>query len=49
MMIRLFGPFTMEQAMQNLAFARKYKPLPDAECNDLLAYGKGLALQLGPR
>ena len=42
-------PFTLEQAMQNLAFARKYKPLTDGERNDLLAYGKELALELGPR
>ena len=45
----VIGPFTLEQAMQNLAFARKYKPLTDAERNDLLAYGKELALELGPR
>jgi predicted aldo/keto reductase-like oxidoreductase len=45
----VIGPFTLEQAMQNLAFARKYKPLTDGERNDLLAYGKELALELGPR
>ncbi len=45
----VIGPFTLEQALQNLRFARTYKPLSEAERNDLLAYGKELALKLGPR
>jgi predicted aldo/keto reductase-like oxidoreductase len=43
------GPFTLEQAIQNVEFARKYKPLTEAERNDLLAFGKELAPNLGPR
>lgn len=43
------GPFTLEQAIQNVEFARNYRPLTDEERNDLLAYGKELAQKLGPR
>ena len=43
------GPFTMEQAIQNVELARKYKPLTEAERQELLAYGKQLAPTLGPR
>ena len=43
------GPFTMEQAIQNVELARRYKPLTDAERQELLAYGKELASTLGPR
>lgn len=43
------GPFTMEQALQNVELARRYKPLTAQEREDLLAYGKELAAQLGPR
>ncbi len=43
------GPFTMEQAIQNLEFARQYKPLTDAERKELLTYGEKLAQTLGPR
>jgi predicted aldo/keto reductase-like oxidoreductase len=43
------GPFTMEQAMQNVELARQYKPLTDTERQELLAYGKALAATLGPR
>ena len=43
------GPFTMEQALQNVEFARRYKPLTDKEREDLLAYGQQLAPTLGPR
>lgn len=45
----IVGPFTFEQAIQNVDFARNYKPLSEAERNDLLAFGKELAPQLGPR
>jgi aryl-alcohol dehydrogenase-like predicted oxidoreductase len=45
----IVGPFTLEQALQNVDFARNYKPLTEAERNELLAYGKELAPQLGPR
>jgi hypothetical protein len=43
------GPFTMEQAIRNVELAKQYKPLTDAERQELLAYGKELALTLGPR
>ncbi len=43
------GPFTMEQAIQNVDLARQYKPLADTEREELLAYGKELAQTLGPR
>jgi aryl-alcohol dehydrogenase-like predicted oxidoreductase len=43
------GPFTMEQAIQNVELARRYKPLTEAERQELLAYGKELATTLGPR
>ncbi len=43
------GPFTMEQAIQNVDLARQYKPLTDTEREELLAYGKELAQTLGPR
>ena len=43
------GPFTLEQAIQNVEFARRYKPLAEAERNELLAMGKTLAETLGPR
>lgn len=45
----VIGPFTLEQALQNIEFARRYKPLTEAERNELLALGKQLANQLGPR
>lgn len=43
------GAFTMEQAIRNVELARQYKPLTDAERQELLAYGKELASTLGPR
>ncbi|MEN6575678.1 MAG: aldo/keto reductase [Phycisphaerales bacterium] len=43
------GPFTLEQAIRNVELAKQYKPLTDAEREELLAYGKELASTLGPR
>ncbi|HPD15849.1 MAG TPA: aldo/keto reductase [Planctomycetota bacterium] len=43
------GPYTMEQALQNVAFARQYKPLAEAERAELLALGKQIAADIGPR
>jgi aryl-alcohol dehydrogenase-like predicted oxidoreductase len=43
------GPFTLEQARQNVQFARQYRPLTATERSDLLAYGKEIAPGLGPR
>ncbi len=45
----IIGPFTLEQAVQNIGWARQYRPLTGAERELLLAYGKELAPQLGPR
>lgn len=45
----IIGPFTLEQARQNVDFARRYKPLTESERADLLAYGQEIAPQLGPR
>ncbi len=43
------GPYTLEQALQNVEFARAYKPLTRQEREILLAEGATLAQQLGPR
>ncbi|UCD48642.1 MAG: aldo/keto reductase [Phycisphaerales bacterium] len=43
------GPFTMEQAIQNVELARQYKPLTDSQREELLAFGEELAPTLGPR
>lgn len=45
----VIGPFTLEQARHNVTLARQYKPLNEAERNDLLAFGQQLAQTLGPR
>ncbi len=43
------GPFTLEQALHNIALARNYRPLTGAEQEALLAQGRALAATLGPR
>jgi predicted aldo/keto reductase-like oxidoreductase len=43
------GPYTVEQAIQNVQFARKYKPLSLEQRASLMEYGKNLAKSLGPR
>jgi aryl-alcohol dehydrogenase-like predicted oxidoreductase len=43
------GPFTMEQALQNIEIARDYRPLTGQEREELLTFGKQLATTLGPR
>ncbi|NQT85966.1 aldo/keto reductase [bacterium] len=43
------GPYTMEQALQNVEFARKYKPLTEEQHAALLARGITLAKQIGAR
>jgi hypothetical protein len=43
------GPFTLDQALQNVELARNYRPLTEAERVELLAYGRELAGTLGPR
>jgi len=43
------GPYTLEQAIRNVEFARRYKPLTAAQRTALLARGKALVPTLGPR
>lgn len=43
------GPYTLEQALQNVDLARAYRPLRPDERESLLAFGQELATQLGPR
>jgi hypothetical protein len=45
----VIGPFTLEQALQNIQLARAYKPLSEAERAELLRVGEELAKTLGPR
>jgi predicted aldo/keto reductase-like oxidoreductase len=47
--VAVVGPYTVEQAIQNVRFARKYKPLSQKEHASLMEYGKNLAESLGPR
>jgi predicted aldo/keto reductase-like oxidoreductase len=43
------GPYTVEQAIQNVEFARKYTPLSEQQRASLMEYGRKLAETLGPR
>lgn len=45
----VIGPFTLEQAIQNVEMAKRYKPLTAQEREALLSHGKELAATLGPR
>ncbi len=45
----VIGPYTVEQAIQNVEFARAYQPLTDEQRADLEAFGQQLAAQIGPR
>lgn len=47
--VAVVGPYTVEQAIQNVEFARKYKPLSEEQLASLLEYGRKLAPSLGPR
>jgi len=47
--VAVVGPYTAEQAIQNVQFARQYKPLTQTERDSLLEYGENLAKNLGPR
>jgi predicted aldo/keto reductase-like oxidoreductase len=47
--LAVIGPFTVEQTVQNVGFARAYKPLAAEEREALLAHGKELAPSLGTR
>ena len=47
--VAVVGPYTTEHAIQNVEFARKYKPLTQEQRASLLEYGRQLATTLGPR
>jgi predicted aldo/keto reductase-like oxidoreductase len=47
--VAVVGPYTVEQAIQNVQFARRYKPLSPEQYASLMEYGKKLAGSLGPR
>ncbi len=47
--VAVVGPYTVEQSIQNVQFARKYKPLSQEQRASLMDYGKNLAESLGPR
>ena len=47
--VAVVGPYTVEQSIQNVQIAQKYKPLSAEQRNALLEYGKKLAPTLGPR
>jgi predicted aldo/keto reductase-like oxidoreductase len=47
--VAVVGPYTVEQAIQNVQFARKYQPLSQEQRSSLMEYGKKLAESLGPR
>jgi predicted aldo/keto reductase-like oxidoreductase len=47
--VAVVGPYTVEQAIQNVEFARKYTPLSAEQRASLMEYGKKLAPTLGPR
>jgi uncharacterized protein len=43
------GPYTFDQAMENVQLARNYRPLTQLERASLLSFGRELAEELGPR
>jgi predicted aldo/keto reductase-like oxidoreductase len=47
--VAVVGPYTVEQAVENVEFARKYTPLSAEQRASLMEYGKKLAPSLGPR
>ncbi len=47
--VAVIGPYTVEQAAQNVEFASKCKPLSDEQRAAILKYGKEIAPDLGPR
>jgi predicted aldo/keto reductase-like oxidoreductase len=47
--VAVVGPYTVEQSIQNVQFAGKYKPLSSEQRDSLLDYGKKLSESLGPR
>ena len=47
--VAVVGPYTVEQAIQNVESARKYAPLSQEQHATLIEYGKKLASRLGRR
>jgi predicted aldo/keto reductase-like oxidoreductase len=47
--VAVVGPYTVEQAKQNVEFAMKYKPLSEEDRASLIKHGTELAKSLGPR
>jgi predicted aldo/keto reductase-like oxidoreductase len=47
--VAVVGPYTLEQAKQNVEFARHYKPLSEDQRAALIKHGTELAKNLGPR
>lgn len=47
--VAVVGPYTVEQAIQNVEFARKYQPLSPEQRESLLGYGRQMAESLGTR
>jgi len=43
------GPYTLDQGLKNVEFAKQYKPLTEEQRKALLAHGKELAARMGPR
>jgi len=47
--VAVVGPYTLEQSIQNVEFARKYAPLSESQRDLLMGHGRKLAETLGPR
>ena len=47
--VAVVGPYTVEQAVQNVEFARQYKPLTPQQHTVLLERGRQMAPDLGTR
>lgn len=47
--VAVVGPYTLEQAIENVELAKRYRPLTADQRSQLLAWGKTLAEELGPR
>jgi len=45
----IIGPYTLEQAIQNVELAKRYQPLSAEDRSFMLEYGRKLAAEMGPR
>lgn len=45
----IIGPYTREQAIENVEIAKGYRPLTEEQRRELLAEGKTIAARIGPR